>query len=105
MITVSFSIGGRLTKQRLTVPAIEIRPVRLAKIVHFIYPSIQSGAPFSIASSIMNIGYSTLENVKVHSFEMILSNPNGEMVPYTLEGVQINKNSIGNQIYYQMIIL
>lgn len=77
---------------------IEIHPVRSAKIVHFIYPSVGSNSPFSIATSIMNIGYSTLENVKVHSYEMIVTDGHGEHYPYRLESVRLDKTRIGKQI-------
>ncbi|CAB3397648.1 unnamed protein product [Caenorhabditis bovis] len=87
IIVFAFSSNGKQTQQRLNAPELRIIPKKTVKAINIIKDgkSPKDGVDFSIISSIINPGYSTLENVRI-KFDNIVSKQRAELHSVFING-------------------
>ncbi|WKY10803.1 hypothetical protein Q1695_002846 [Nippostrongylus brasiliensis] len=99
IILLGFHKDGLPSKQRLKSPLLEIRPRRSVRLLHFVNGDITNSPeePFSAMTAVMNIGYSSLSDVRIAqtSFDVVTST---QSAPFDIVRMELDGERIGNSL-------
>ncbi|KAJ1346422.1 hypothetical protein KIN20_001201, partial [Parelaphostrongylus tenuis] len=102
VIVIGFHKNGLPSKQRLKSPLLEIRPRRSIRLLHFVNGDVTKSpmSPFSAMTAIMNIGYSSLIDVRLlhANFDLVTSS---RAAPFEIVQMEVNGKRIGSS-YLQL---